>query len=532
MSDKGPHIRPPQAAASVAGGLERRTPGERHIRSVAIVGGGTAGWLAASMLARALPGTGMVISVIESPEIGIVGVGEATIPPIIDLLRFLGIDESDFIRHTNATFKLGIKFIDWRELGHSYWHPFGTFGASVNRRPFHHWWHRARAAGLPLRFNDFSVCAALGDVGKFRFPDRQPDAPGAGLRYALHFDATLVGKYLRAYAQRLGVAHLERTVAGATRSADGSLDELRFSDGSSLQADLYIDCSGFRGVLIEQTLGTGYLDWTAMLPCDRAVAFPAASKLTRPPFTQALARSAGWQWRIPLQNRDGNGYVYSSAHLSEDQALADLEATVGSAPLAEPRRLRFVTGRRRLFWHRNCIALGLASGFLEPLESTSIHLVTSGLYHLLEHFPDRSFDQANIDAYNARVIEEFEAIRDFIVLHYCLVQRGDTEFWRYCRSMAIPDSLRERIELYRGTGRIRIRSGELFTDLSWFYILEGLGLRPASYDPLLDVVTVSSLREILASMAVSTTVAVEPALPHDSYFPAPAVTVRHPGAGK
>jgi tryptophan 7-halogenase len=504
---------------------------ERRIRGIAIVGGGTAGWLAASMLARALPGTGIGITVIESAEIGTVGVGEATIPPIIDVLRFLRIDERDFLQHTNATFKLGIKFTDWKESGHSYWHPFGTFGAPINRRPFYHSWHRARAAGLEPRFNDFSLCATLGDEGKFRYPDNQPDAPAAGLRYALHFDATLVAKYLRRYAERLGVTRLERTVDVATRRDDGSIDALRFTDHSLLRADLYIDCSGFRGVLIEQTLGTGYIDWSALLPCDRAVAFPSASHGARPPYTHSLARSAGWQWRIPLQHRTGNGYVYSSAHCSEQQALEDLTNVVGDRPQADPRFLRFVTGRRKLLWNRNCVALGLASGFLEPLESTSIHLVTSGLYHLLEHFPDRNFDQANIDTYNARVIEEVEAVRDFIVLHYCLAQRDDGPFWRYCRSMTVPDSLRERIELYRATGRIRVRAGELFTDLSWFYIFEGLGVQPASYDPLLDVVGLAQLRDILASLADSTAAVARSAASHDSYFPARAPTERGAAVG-
>ena len=497
---------------------------ERRIRNIAIVGGGTAGWLAASMLARALPGTGTAVTVIESAEIGTIGVGEATIPPIIEVLRFLRIDERDFMQHTNATFKLGIKFADWKQPGHSYWHPFGTFGAPINRRPFYHCWQRARAGALGLRFNDFSLCAALGDEGKFRFPDSQPDAPASGLRYALHFDASLVAKYLRSYAERLGVTRLERTVAGATRRADGSIGELRFTDQSMLQADLYIDCSGFRGVLIEQALGTGYLDWSAMLPCDRAVAFPSASRAARAPYTQSLARSAGWHWRIPLQHRTGNGYVYCSNHCNEQQALEDLASTVGDQPQAEPRFLRFVTGRRRLQWNRNCVALGLASGFLEPLESTSIHLVTSGLYHLLEHFPDRNFDQANIDTYNQRVIDETEAVRDFIVLHYYLTQRDDTPFWRYCRSMAVPDSLRERIELYRGTGRIRVRAAELFTDLSWFYIFEGLGVRPASYDPLLDVIGAGQLRDVLASLAASTAAVVRNAPSHDSYFPLRAPT--------
>jgi tryptophan halogenase len=494
--------------------------GKTRIGSIAIVGGGTAGWLAAAMLARALPGTRTTITVIESPDIGTVGVGEATIPPIIDVLQFLSIDEADFVRHTQATYKLGIKFSDWKQLGHSYWHPFGTFGAPINRRPFFHSWHKARAAGLAPRFNDFSMCATLGDAGKFRVRDRDPDAPASGLRHALHFDALLVAKYLRGYSERLGVARIERTVSGASRRADGFLDQLQFSDGSALQADLYIDCSGFRGVLIEQILGTGYIDWTAVLPCDRAVAFPTALTAGRPPYTQARARSAGWHWRIPLQQRAGNGYVYSSAHCSDDEAREDLMGTLGEKPLVEPRLLRFTTGRRKLFWNRNCVALGLASGFLEPLESTSIHLVTSGLYHLLEHFPDSAFDQTNIDSYNAELIYENERIRDFIVLHYCVTQRDDTPFWRYCRSMAIPDSLRERIELYRRTGRIRPRSGELFTDLSWFYIFEGLGLRPDDYDPLMDVVTVAQLGEIMDAMASATAAVAKESPSHDSYFAA------------
>ena len=286
-----------------------------QIKHIAIVGGGTAGWMAASILARALPGTGIVITVIESPDIGTMGVGEATIPPIIDLLRFLNINEGDFVRHTQSTYKLGIKFTDWSRIGHTYWHPFGTFGAMINLRPFFHAWHKARAEGLAPRFNDFSLCAAMGDARKFRFPDPGAQGPVAGLRYALHFDAGLVAKYLRTYSERLGVARLEQTVAEATLRANGFLDELVFKDGTRLQADLFIDCSGFRGVLIEQILKTGYLDWSDVLPCDRAVAMPTELTTARPPYTEASARAAGWRWRIPLQHRAGNGYVYCSAHI-------------------------------------------------------------------------------------------------------------------------------------------------------------------------------------------------------------------------
>jgi tryptophan 7-halogenase len=495
-----------------------QTAADRRIRRVAIVGGGTAGWMAASMLARALSGNGCSISVIESPDIGTVGVGEATIPPFIDLLRFLDINEADFVRQTQSTYKLGIKFRDWRRIGHSYWHPFGTFGTTIDRRPFYHYWQRAEAEGRAPRFNDYSLCAALGDEGKFRFPDAKAQGPVAGLRYALQFDAGLVARYLRAYSERRGVVRLERTVSTATQREDGFLDELVFTDGTRLQADLYIDCSGFRGLLIEQTLKTGYLDWSDLLPCDRAVALPTQMTSPRPPYTLSTARAAGWQWRIPLQHRAGNGYVYCSAYLGDAEAHDDLQRTVGEMPLAEPRFLRFVTGRRKLFWNRNCVTLGLASGFLEPLESTSIHLVMSGLYNLLDHFPDLSFEQANIDSYNAELIDEMESIRDFIVLHYCATQRSDTPLWAYCQAMKLPASLLQRIELYRGTGRIRPKPRELFTDLSWFYIFEGLGLRPASYDPLVAGSNFTQVLEIMQALRLQIAQELGGAPSHDSYF--------------
>src|SRR3984957_14472294 len=488
-----------------------------QIKRIAIVGGGTAGWMAASILARGLPGTGCVITGIEAADLGGVGGSEGAIPPPADLLRVLNINEGDFVKHTQATYKLGIKFTDWPRAGHAYWHPFGTFGTMINLRPFYHSWQRARAAGLAPRFNDFSLCAALGDAGKFRFPDAADPGPVSGLRYALHFDAGLVAQYLRSYSERLGVARLERTVAQATLREDGFLDELIFSDASRLQADLYIDCSGFRGVLIEGALKTGYLDWRDVMPCDRAGALPPEMPATRPPHTEAIAHTAGWRWRIPLQHRVGNGYVYSSAHIGDSEALDELLAAVRDKPAADPRFLRFVTGRRKLFWNRNCVALGLASGFLEPLESTSIHLVMSGVYKLLEHFPNCSFAQSNIDSYNNELIQEIERIRDFIVLH-CLTGRTDTPLWAYCQSMKLPDSLMQRIELYRRTGRVRVRSGELFTDLSWFYIFEGIGITPDSYDPLMDVVRMVQLREILGSIAQSTALAADGVPTHDSYF--------------
>jgi tryptophan 7-halogenase len=517
----------------------RDVTGDKRITRIAIVGGGTAGWMAASILARALPDRNCVISVIESPDIGTIGVGEATIPPFIDLLRFLDINEPDFVRQTQSTYKLGIKFKDWRHIGHSYWHPFGTFGTTIDRRPFYHYWQRAEVDGLGPRFNDYSLCAALGDAGKFRFPDPKAPGPTAGLRYALQFDAALVAKYLRSYSEKRGVTRLERTVTAATQRADGFLDQLVFADGTRLQADLYIDCSGFRGLLIEQTLKTGYLDWSDLLPCDRAVALPTEMISARAPYTLSTARAAGWQWRIPLQHRAGNGYVYSSAHLGDAEALEDLVSVVGEKPLAEPRFLRFVTGRRKLFWNRNCVTLGLASGFLEPLESTSIHLVMSGMYNLLDHLPDLSFDQSNIDSYNAELIDEMESIRDFIVLHYCATQRSDTPLWLYCRSMELPNSLLRRIELYKGTGRIRPKPKELFTDLSWFYIFQGLGMHPLAYDPLVGGANFAQALEIMQTLRRQVAHDVGNAPAHDSYFagaaaaatPAPASS-RLAGSGR
>ncbi len=489
---------------------------DRRIRRIAIVGGGTAGWIAAVTLARKLAGQ-CSIHVIESPQIGTVGVGEATIPPILDFLRFVGIDQNDFVDKTNATYKLGILFKDWLKPGHSYIHPFGGFGAPIERRPFYHYWHKAVAQGLGPKASFFSHEIALAEAGRFIFPTNAMGV-AQNVRYALHFDAVLVARYLRMVAERAGVIRLERKIVNASRREDGMVDELTFEDGGKLRADLYIDCSGFGGVLIEGALQTGYEDWTHYLPCDRAVAMPTPIEGPRPPYTRAMARGAGWQWRIPLQERVGNGYVYSSAHTTDEQALADLLEVTGQQPLAEPRVLRFTTGRRKKFWNHNVVALGLSSGFLEPLESTSIHMVCSGIYNLLEHFPDQSFDPATIASYNTLLSDEAERVRDFIVLHYCLTQRDDTSFWNYCRTMPIPDSLAERIELYRGTGRVFQRRYELFVDLSWFWILEGMGVVPRGYDPLVDSVDFEQVKRMMVATHQKVVTDVNAAPSHDSFF--------------
>ena len=470
---------------------------DRRIQSIAILGGGTAGWIAASMLARALTGTGRSVTLIESAEIGTIGVGEATVPPIVDLLRYLSINEADFVAHTQATYKLGIEFRDWRTIGERFFHPFGQFGVSINRRPFVHYCHRLAAQGRKPKLGEYNLCTALALREKFLFPE--PIGPRSGIGYALHFDAMLVARYLRTYAEKLGVVRLEGKAVSAKRTETGLIEALILENGTSVAADFFIDCSGFRGVLIEDTLKTGYLDWTQWLPCDRAVAFPTENGPTLPPYTRATARSAGWQWRIPLQSRAGNGHVYSSAHLSDQAALDDLLSCLGQQPLADPRFLRFTTGRRKQFWVGNCLALGLASGFLEPLESTSIQLIISGLYKLIEHFPDRGFAATNIAAYNASAAREYEIFRDFIILHYHLNGRGEP-LWRQCREMTVPESLQERIDAYRQTGRMRIEGPDLFRELSWYSIFSGMGVEPDSYDPMTDVVPMEKLEEILASL--------------------------------
>ncbi len=450
-----------------------------QIKRIAIVGGGTAGWMAASILARALPGTQTRHHRHRVAGHRHRGRRRGDHPAdrrSAALSRASTRPTSSATR--KSTYKLGIKFTDWSRIGESYWHPFGTFGSHRSTCvPSFTPGTRARAAGLAPRFNDFSLCAALGDARQIPLSGHLGQGPAAGLRYALHFDAGLVAKYLRTYAERLGVTRLERTVADATLRADGFLDELVFADGTRLQADLYIDCSGFRGVLIEQALKTGYIDWSDVLPCDRAVAMPTELASAAP----ALHASQRAQRRLALAHSAAAPHRATATSIaaptSSDDAGARRSARrdVGERPLAEPRFLRFTTGRRKLFWNRNCVALGLASGFLEPLESTSIHLVMSGVYKLLEHFPDRSFAQANIDSYNNELISEIERIRDFIVLHYCLTERTDTPLWAYCRAMKLPDSLLQRIELYRRTGRMRIKAGELFTDLSLVLHLRGHG---------------------------------------------------------
>ena len=459
-----------------------------------IVGGGTAGWMAAAVFARAL-GREVEIELVESDQIGTVGVGEATIPQIRLLLGLLGIDERDFLSNVQGSIKLGIRFNDWGRPGDSYLHAFGAIGRPLGMLDYYHYWLRARQAGIASNLWSTSLNAATADLDRFDDFESFGDTGLSGLVRAYHFDAGLVAQYLRRYAEPLGVRRTEGLIVDASLDAEaGTIRSVKLDGGKDIAGDLFVDCSGFRGLLIEEALGTGYEDWTHWLPSDRAVAVPCASVDPLTPYTQATARTAGWQWRIPLQHRTGNGHVYSSAYLSDDEATATLLENLDGEALAEPRLLRFTTGRRRKVLNRNCLALGLASGFLEPLESTSIHLVQSFLDRFLKLFPGGTFAPELVDEYNRRTAYEFERVRDFIILHYHANERTDSPFWVDRREMAVPDTLTDKIALFRATGRLVEDAEDLFKNVAWLQVLIGQHVEPLDYHPMADLLTDGQLR--------------------------------------
>jgi tryptophan halogenase len=474
---------------------------EKRIRKIVIVGGGTAGWMAAAALSSIMRKDHCDIVLVESEEIGTVGVGEATIPLIRTFNALLGIDENDYIRKTQATFKLGIQFVNWTRQGHTYFHPFGRYGGDFGPVAFHQHWLKLAAQGATPELDDYTLCAVAARQNRFDRPAGGNDSVFSTYSYAFHFDASLYARYLRAYAEARGVTRIEgKIVDVGVRKTDGFIESVSLASGRRIEGQLFIDCSGFRGLLIEQTLKAGFEDWAHWLPCDRAVAAPCESVPVLTPYTRSTAREAGWQWRIPLQHRIGNGYVYSSRHISDDEAARVLLSNLDGKPRSEPRVLRFTAGRRKSAWVKNCVALGLAGGFLEPLESTSIHLVQTGLARLVTFFPDLDFDPLAIAEYNRRVSHEYERIRDFLILHYCATEREDTPFWAYCKNMSIPDPLKHKMDMFRRHGRLLVEPDELFKETSWLAVLMGQGIHPERYEPLADAFDENAMRQFMGNI--------------------------------
>ncbi|HZX29570.1 MAG TPA: tryptophan halogenase family protein [Telluria sp.] len=475
---------------------------ENAIQDIVIVGGGTAGWMTAAALAELLP-RGLRIRLVESDQIGTIGVGEATIPHIRTFNHALGIDEDEFLRATQGTFKLGIEFANWKQVGESYIHGFGKIGHDQALAKFYQYWLRMYLAGKAPDLRHFSINTMAPHANKFmRGAADMPNSPLGDIAYAFHFDAGMYARYLRGYSEKRGVTRTEGKIKRvAVRDADGFVDFLELENGERIRGDLYIDCSGMAALLIGRALRTPFEDWGHWLPCDTALAVPCASTKPLLPYTRSSAHGAGWQWRIPLQHRIGNGHVFSSGFMSVDEASAILLQNLDGEALGEPRAISFRPGKRARGWNRNVVAVGLSGGFLEPLESTSIHLIQSAITRLIHFFPTRAFDQADIDAYNAQTDYEYERIRDFIILHYKQTERTDTPFWNYCRNMEVPETLRRKMDLFRTHGRLFREGEELFTEVSWLQVMHGQGLRPHGYHPVVDQRSEEEIGSLLSNVA-------------------------------
>jgi tryptophan halogenase len=456
----------------------------KNIEKICILGGGTAGWMTAAALSHKLRGLPIRIELVESDEIGTVGVGEATLPLIRKFNEALNIDEATFMKETEATFKLGIEFCDWGRPGDRYIHPFGDYGRPIDGLPFYQAWLRLRQLGETARIDDYAYPIIAAERARFQRPDGGPDSMATSFGYAYQFDSSRYAQFLRRYAEGNGVIRTEGKVAATQCDPEnGFVRSLTLDNGKTATADLFVDCSGFRGVLIEQVLGTGYDDWSHWLPCNRAVAVPCEARGPLTPLTRTTAREAGWQWRIPLQHRVGNGQVYCSSFLSDDEATTQLMANLEGPALAAPKQLFFTTGRRRKFWNRNVVAIGLSAGFLEPLESTSIHLIQEGITELLQLFPDSSFPISDADEYNARMGLAFERVRDFLLLHYVANQRDKGDLWLHFQNLKLPDSLDERLTAWLTRGHIIAYEFGTFLPSSWLAVLLGQNLMPRGYDP-------------------------------------------------
>ncbi|MBT8141743.1 MAG: tryptophan 7-halogenase [Gammaproteobacteria bacterium] len=483
---------------------------DKQIKKILIVGGGSAGWMTAAALSNALRG-GCEIQLVESASIGTIGVGEATIPPIKLFNQSLGLEENEFVSKTMGSFKLGIQFVDWGKKGTRYFHPFGTYGVDFDAIPIHQHWLKAKKEKQVENLDDYCMAWAAAVRGKFHPPSRDHSKIQSTFDYAYHFDTGMYSRYLRQYAEARGVVRIEGKVVNTTLDTEsGYIQSIKLEQGKSLEADFFIDCSGFRGLLIEGALQTGYENWTHWLPCDRAVTVGSEQAEDIIPYTRATAKTAGWQWRIPLQHRTGNGHVYCSEHMSDDEATSVLLNDIDTKKTCDPFVLRFSTGRRKKFWNKNCVAIGLSAGFLEPLESTGLHLIQTAIRRLIALFPESKNNGLAEQEFNRITIKEYETTRDFLILHYKATQRDDSEFWNYVRNMQIPESLQYKMDHFQTSGRLVSDGVELFANPSWLAVYLGQHHWPQHYDPKLDLnpnkdalYNLQHLRELMAKVAAS-----------------------------
>ncbi len=477
---------------------------QKNIRNIVIVGGGSAGWMTAAALSSLVSPQAVQITLVESEQIGTIGVGEATIPDVINFNAMLGISETDFLRETNGTFKLGIEFINWGRLGESYFHPFGNHGVDMNGIDFHQFWLNYQRSNPSSTIEDFSLSAIAAHQNKFTIPDNNPRSVLSQIRYAYHFDATAYAKYLRRYAEKRGVNRVEGKVVEINQDANtGFISNIRLESDATVAGDMFFDCTGFRSLLLGQTLGVDFKDWAHWLPCDTAqtVACERTGELL--PYTKSTAKTAGWQWRIPTQHRTGNGHIYSSSMMSDDDAIESLLGDLDGPALGTPRKIKFRTGHRSHFWEKNCIAVGLSGGFLEPLESTSLYLIQEGISKFISLFPSADMPASVRDEYNRQLTQKFEQVRDFIILHYKATERDDSPFWDYCRTMDVPDSLMHKMELFREAGRIFRYEDELFSRPSWVAVMLGQNIHPKSVDPIVHSLNSAEVARSLESMRSS-----------------------------
>ena len=500
----------------------RKAAAQRRIRKIVIVGGGSAGWMAAAALRNAMRREPCQIVLVESDEIGIVGVGESTLPGLREFNRILGIDENEFVSKTQATFKLAIQFVDWKRIGHSYFNPVASQGLNSEdgsniKIPFvYQALLKLAVEGEQLDIDQYALCTMAARQNRF---DRPKNVPEGAFDYAFQFDAALYAKYLRNYAEQRGVERIEGKIVDVQlRAENGFIDAVVLQSGRLIEGDLFIDCSGFRALLIGQALKVPYEDWSHWLPCDRAWAVPCQSAPALTPYTRATAREAGWQWRIPLQHRIGNGYVFSSRFTSEERAREVLLSNLDGAPVAEPRLVKFRAGRRMEAWTKNCVSIGLASGFVEPLESTSIQFIQNYLSALIRQFPDRDCNPLLSDDYNRRVAEGFDAVRDFIIAHFHVTEREDTEFWRYCKYMSVPDSLATTMEMFRKCGRFSINTSQGFAARQWLTVMYSQGIIPQSYPPLAVKLDDLSMRAEMAKIRAGIKRTVENMPRHEDFI--------------